>query len=92
MILHKIGRLALKLGSPVDQDEVKRYAGSISAVLPGIPVYMLLNPINDNTMQAALASNVSKFIVSKRAAEDPDQKVKEFLSRATDVVYRALQS
>jgi hypothetical protein len=89
----KIDRLVVKIRVPVDDNSLSVFAGELERVLPDVPVYMLLHPIDESTMQAAVALHVSKFIVSNNLADGGNTPlVNEFLSRATDVVYRALRS
>lgn len=94
----KIDRLVLKLTVPIfDPNSLSEFAGAFERTLPDSPVYLLLDPIDESTMQAARALNVSKFIVSNRLGEkgytpEHARLVSGFLYRAKDVVYRAIQS
>lgn len=71
-------------GVPVFQN----FVGEFAKNQPLIPTYMVLDPLDQHSMQTAAALGVSNFLVDQRYASDPPIRLREFLARAKNVIYR----
>jgi hypothetical protein len=64
---------------------------SIAGLNLGADVYLVLDPVNEKTLNAAQSMHVDNFIVDRNFETNPPAILSQFLSRAKAVVYRRMR-
>jgi hypothetical protein len=69
----------------------RNFAVAFAKEHPLVPIYMVLDPVDEQTLQAAADLGVSNFIVDQKYASDQPANLRAFLNQAKSVEHRELQ-
>ena len=82
-------RLVLKLRPGANV--FRNFAVAFAKEHPLVPIYMVLDPVDEHTLQVAADLGVSNFIVDYKYASEQPVNLIAFLNQAKSVEYRELQ-